>query len=164
MAEGGALDWGAVYVRTSLHGSVWLGGIATSLTALAISVGRFVGDRLNDRIGQMALLVWSGVVITVGFILAVAFPSAWISIGGFCLAGLGLSNVVPILFKLAGTQPGVSASAGLAAVTTCGYAGFLCGPPIVGYLADWKSLGFSVGSLSFFGLAISLFAPRTSEK
>jgi hypothetical protein len=49
--------------------------------------------------------------------------------------GAGLGVVVPILFRAAASAPGVSASVGVAAVSTIGWLGFLAGPPAIGFAA-----------------------------
>ena len=65
-----------------------------------------------------------------GLVLSIGRPSA--AIAGFGLVGLGISNVVPVLFRAAGEMPGVQAGSALAAVATTGYFGFLAGPPAIG--------------------------------
>jgi MFS family permease len=62
---------------------------------------------------------------------------------GFALVGLGLSNVVPIVYSTAGNTEGIKPSVGIAMATTIGYAGFFVGPPIIGFLAD--SFGLRIG-------------------
>jgi hypothetical protein len=49
--------------------------------------------------------------------------------------GAGLGVVVPVLFRAAGTTPGVSASVGVAAASSIGWLGFLAGPPMIGFVA-----------------------------
>jgi hypothetical protein len=56
------------------------------------------------------------------------------------MMGLGLAAVVPTLFRAAGSQPGIPASAGIAAVSTMGYAGGLIGPPFIGTVAGVVTL------------------------
>jgi hypothetical protein len=56
------------------------------------------------------------------------------------MMGLGLAAVVPTLFRAAGSQPGIPASMGIAAVSTMGYAGGLIGPPVIGTVAGVATL------------------------
>ena len=62
------------------------------------------------------------------------------AIVGFGMMGLGLAAVVPTLFRAAGSQPGIPASVGIAAVSTMGYAGGLIGPPVIGTVASAVTL------------------------
>ena len=55
---------------------------------------------------------------------------------GFLLVGLGASNLVPVLFRRAGSQRVMPAGLAIAAITTAGYAGILVGPAGIGFLAE----------------------------
>jgi hypothetical protein len=57
------------------------------------------------------------------------------AVAGCALVGLGIANVIPILFSRAGGLPGVAPGRALAAVAAVGYGGFLAGPPLIGVLA-----------------------------
>jgi MFS family permease len=61
-------------------------------------------------------------------------------ITGFFMVGIGLSVIVPIAYSVAGNAPDLPPGVGLAMVTTVGYSGFLVGPPIIGFIADWQTL------------------------
>ena len=60
---------------------------------------------------------------------------------GFGLVGLGITNVIPILFSAAGRTPDGAPGTAIAAVATAGYAGFLTGPPVIGLVADVSGIG-----------------------
>ena len=160
VCEGGLLDWTALYLRSSLRATAELGAIGIAVVNLALSASRFGGDGVVARFGYRKVLMGSGLVTALGILAGVTLPVPVAAIAGFGFAGLGVANIVPILFAKGGTVKGFSAGTGLAAITTCGYAGFLLGPPAVGYVADLRSLGFSIGLLSVLGLMVSLFAGR----
>ena len=63
-------------------------------------------------------------------------PSPWLAIAAFAVSGLGIANMVPILFSAAGNQPGVSPGAGMSVVTTMGYSGILVAPSIIGFVGE----------------------------
>jgi MFS family permease len=65
------------------------------------------------------------------------------------LIGFGASNLVPVLFSLAGRQKAMPAGLAIAAVTTTGYAGILAGPAAIGALSQATSL-----STAFWLLAV----------
>jgi hypothetical protein len=64
----------------------------------------------------------------------------WSALIGFGLVGLGLANVIPIVFSAAGRVPGVPAGTALAAVASTGYAAYLAGPPMIGLAAGVAGL------------------------
>ena len=80
------------------------------------------------------------------------------------LVGLGLSVIVPIAYSKAGNMPNIEPGVGISMVTTVGYSGFLMGPPIIGFIADWVGLRIALGVvlvlflLMFF---LSTKVPRT---
>jgi hypothetical protein len=47
---------------------------------------------------------------------------------GFTLFGLGLANMIPLLFGAVGRTKDVPAGPGIAAVATAGYGGYLADP------------------------------------
>jgi fucose permease len=146
--EGAVLDWTALLLRSGLGASAELGAIGTATVNFAMAAGRFGGDRAIHAAGYRTVLVVSGIVSAIGVLAGVAVHSPYMAILGLSLSGLGTANMIPILFAKGGTVKGFSAGTGLAAVTTCAYAGFLIGPPALGYVADARSLAFAMGLLS----------------
>jgi hypothetical protein len=69
--------------------------------------------------------------------------------------GAGLGVVVPILFRAAASTPTVSASVGVAAVSTIGWLGFLAGPPAIGLAAS--ALGLRAALAIVVGATLLLF-------
>jgi MFS family permease len=63
-----------------------------------------------------------------------------VAITGFGLLGIGLGSIIPTLFSAAGNQPDLAPGAAVATVSAIGWAGFLCGPPLIGFIAGHSSL------------------------
>ena len=82
-----------------------------------------------------------------------------LAVVGCGAVGLGIANVVPILFSAAGRTPGVAPAAALAGVATMGYLGFLAGPPVIGLVAD--AAGLRTG-LAVVGLLCAVIAGGAS--
>ncbi len=160
VSEGALWDWSAVYLRDALGAPPAIAALGFGLASLAMAGGRFLGDAWNRRIGAGRLLLLSALASFFGLVLAVSLPTPPLAIAGFALAGLGLANVVPLIFRAAAQVPGVSAGHGLAAVTTCGYSGFLGGPPVVGLIAHERGLGFALGTVAALCLLIAFATPK----
>jgi hypothetical protein len=75
------------------------------------------------------------------------------------LVGLGLANVVPVLFRASSRVPGVAPGVGIAAVATTGYCGFLGGPPLIGFAAEAITL---TGALALVAASIGVIAVRAT--
>ena len=158
VAEGAVLDWGALHLRGSLD--VGPGVAATGFAAFSASMAasRFSGDWLRGRVGSVAVVRWSGCIAAAGIIVALVAPWAVLAIIGFAAVGLGLANLVPVLFGAAGRIPGQSPGAAIAALATIGYAGFLVGPPVIGFVADATSLTLALGLIFLACAAIAVAA------
>jgi fucose permease len=145
LAEGAMGDWTAVYLRDSLEATPALAATGFAAFSLTMAVGRFCGDGLASRMGAAALLRASGALAAAGLAvsLLIGHPSA--AIVGFGLVGLGVANLIPILFSAAGRAPGLPAATALAAVATTGYCGYLAGPPLIGLTADVVGLPLALG-------------------
>ena len=135
-SEGAVLDWGALYLRQELGSDIATAGFAFGAFAGAMALMRFLGDGVRNRLGAVATFRISGVVAAAGMLVAGLAPSPWIAIAAFAISGLGIANMVPILFSAAGNQPGVSPGAGMSVVTTMGYSGILVAPSIIGFIGE----------------------------
>ena len=159
ISEGSMADWSAVYLRDTLLTSGETAALGFAAFSLMMAVGRFTGDALRSKMNSVQLVQLCGVLAAVGlgFALLVGNPIA--AIIGFGCVGLGLANIVPVLFSAAGRVPGVQAGAGIAAVSSAGYAGFLVGPPLIGFVAKATNLSIGLALIvAFCGLIALLTA------
>jgi len=135
LAEGAAADWSAVYLSDSLGATAAVAALGYAGFSLAMATSRTAGDRLTGRLGPAALASSGGLLAATGLALALAVASTPAALAGFAAMGAGLGVVVPVLFRAAGSSPGVPAGVGIAAVSTIGWLGFLAGPPAIGFAA-----------------------------
>src|SRR5215472_7454216 len=104
------------------------------------------------------LLRAGGLVAAFGMTIALTAPELVLAVFGFALFGLGLANMVPILFGAAGRARGVPPGLGIAAVATAGYAGLLTGPPMIGVTAELVGLRLALVTILFGVLVVAAFA------
>lgn len=159
LAEGSLIDWCAVYMVETVGTRPAAGAAAYAAFSLAMTAGRLTGDRVADRFGRDRTLAASATLAAVGLAAAVTLPHPLAAPAAFGLAGLGLANVVPLLFGAATRIPGVPPGAGVATVAAFGYAGALTGPPVVGFAAEWTSLRLALLGLAVAAAAIALLVP-----
>jgi fucose permease len=155
LTEGAMADWSAVYLRHSLSVSPELAGAGYAMFSVTMAAGRLAGDRLVTAFGPAPLLRLGGLLAATGLGTALALHQPLAALVGFGCMGLGLSNIIPLLFSAAGRTPGVSPSMAVAAVSTTGYGGFLAGPPLIGLVADWVGLPLALGLLAAFALLVA---------
>ena len=151
LVEGALLDWSALLVTDAGLVAATQGGLGYMLFAVAMTAGRFGGDAVVARIGDRATMFWGGLATVAGFVVLLMAPVAAAAMAGFLLIGLGASNLVPVLFRRAGTQQVMPPALAVAAITTMGYAGVLAGPAAIGFIAK------GIGLHSAFWLLCLLF-------
>jgi hypothetical protein len=67
---------------------------------------------------------------------------------------------VPVLFSAAGQQPGIAPAHGIAAVSSVGYFGLMAGPPVIGFIAEARSLTAGLLVVIFFSAVVAAMAER----
>lgn len=162
IGEGAMYDWSVLHMRESLDSPQPVAALAYAAFSITMALGRFGGDYVRARLGAADLLRWSGLLAAVALLLAVASPHAPLALAGFALVGLGVANMVPVLFACASRVPGISAAHGISGVASIGYLGFLAGPPFIGMLAQQTSLPLALGVLSIFFAAQTALARRAA--
>jgi len=146
--EGAMADWTSVYLSADLAAGPGLAASGYAAFSLAMAAGRFAGDRLTAALGPVRLARASALLACAGLAAAVAAPFPLAAAGGFALTGLGLSNLIPLLFSAAGRTPGVAPGQAIAGTAAAGYMGFLIGPPVIGFTAGLTSLRVSLAGLA----------------
>jgi len=156
MGEGAMADWSAIYMERIVESTknLQVAGLFTFSGFMAL--GRFGGDSGRDRYGDKVMMISGAFISILGIVLVLSLAHPYLVILGFGLVGLGLSNVVPIVFSLAGNYPGIQPGVGIAAATTIGYSGFVVGPPLIGFIADASDLRIALGILGIMFLIMAV--------
>jgi MFS family permease len=153
--EGAIGDWGALHLRQDLGAGPGLAAAGYAAFALAEACGRLAGSWLLLRLGQTRVLVLGGLTACAGMLAAALAPSVPVALVGFALTGLGVANMFPAAMTRAGLVAGPN---GVAAASTLGYAGFLLGPPTIGFLATAVGLSTGLTTVSVLALVAALLA------
>ena len=110
----------------------------------------------------MLTLRASGLLAAAGLLLAALAPSDTLAIVAFFIAGLGVANMVPIMFSAAGNYPGMPSSVAISIVTMVGYAGILVAPASIGFIAEHIGFRSTYAGLSVLLIIVVLLAGRTA--
>jgi MFS family permease len=157
--EGAVSDWGALHLREDLGAAPALAAAGYAAFALAEACGRLAGSTLLARLGQTRVLVYGGLVTCAGMIAAALAPALPLALAGFALAGLGVANAFPTAMARVGILAGPN---GVATASTLGYAGFLLGPPAIGFLASAVSLRAALTTVSLLAI-VAVTLARTAS-
>jgi MFS family permease len=140
LVEGAIADWSAIYLRTSVLAGPGLAALGYAVFSGAMAAGRLAGDYLTGKLGRAQLACYGALLAAAGLALVVLFGNAASALVGFTCAGAGLATIIPNTFAAAGNIEGSAPGPSLAVVTTAGYAGFLCGPPLIGFVAQLSTI------------------------
>ncbi|GGA82259.1 MFS transporter [Puia dinghuensis] len=153
--EGTMIDWSGIYFRKAVHTTQSVATLGFVAYTITMTLGRLTGDRLTSRFGIRRMLIYSGMLIAGGLLVAVLLPYPLTAGFGFILTGFGVSCVIPMVYILAGRAVGMSSGSAIASVSTVAYLGFLVVPPLVGSVAQAAGLRGAFGMMVGFGLLIT---------
>lgn len=138
--EGSVGEWGSLLLHDAKGASEQVAALVFAVFSLAVVVCRLFGDGLRTRWGDFRLVFTGAVLAFLG--LALVLLSAWplLCLGGYALMGFGLAPIVPVLFSRAGALPTVAPRKASAVVSIMSYSGLLFFPPLLGFIAQKKSL------------------------
>jgi len=160
LCEGAMADWITLYFKEAVDLSSYSSTIGFSSFALAMVLGRFTGDYISRNFGVKNILSLNGILISVGMLITLCIPQVEFKIIGCFLTGLGISTIVPLIYSQAGNQKNIEPAIAIAGVSTIAYIGFLIGPVIIGYLADFLDLQKALVLLIILGLTASIVAKK----
>ncbi len=158
MVEGSVLDWAAIMMHERFLLDAGIAALAFGFYQAGMAASRLGGDWMRHQFGSVNVVVVSALLAAIGTAVALVAPNSWITFAGFIAGGVGIGNVAPMLFAGGGRLEPDAPGRGIAAVTSMGYAGFLVGPPLIGFVAQLTSLPFALGLTVLASLIIAIFA------
>ncbi|MGF9647870.1 MFS transporter [Pseudarthrobacter oxydans] len=143
LTEGAGNDWIAKASVDGLGTSESTGALMFALFVLAMTAMRFLGGRVIDKYGRVAVLRASMAAAAAGLCLFVLAGNVWLAAVGAALWGVGAALAFPMGMSAAADDP-QHAAARVSVVSTLGYTSFLAGPPLLGYLGDLTGIHFAL--------------------
>ena len=159
LLEGSAYDWSAVHVADVAGVDPGVAAVAVVVVTSFMVGMRLVGDSAVARFGHRRVVQVGAVVAAAGFgITAFLTPLAVILVG-WALVGLGVAMIAPQIYATAGHLGGGRM---LSIVVTFGYAAFLAGPGVLGWLVHTTGVQHAMllpFALSFVLVVITRWMP-----
>jgi MFS family permease len=164
ICEGMMFDWSGVFFQSVVKVSESQRTIGYISFMGCMTTGRMFADALINYWGPRKQLMLSGLLVTLGLVIAIIYPTIITSTIGFMLVGFGVSSVIPTIYGSVGrsAEPG-QASIALASVSSIGFFGFLIGPPIVGFLSGALGLRWAFLTISILGLVTFIQSYRLKK-
>ena len=153
-----AMNWSSLLLseQGAGPGRVGLGLVALQGTMI---VGRLVGDRIIDAVGQRAVIAWGGALVTLGMSVALLLSSVPGTLLGMAISGAGCAVAVPVAYSAADDVEGLPPGLGLTIVSWLARLAVLLAPPVVGRLADNHGLWVALAYGLLGGLIMVTFWP-----
>jgi MFS family permease len=137
LSEGTATDWSALHVTEVAQVDSTTGSLGLVAVSGFMVLIRLLGDRLVARYGRRAVVRFGGACAAVGYAAVTLVSGLPLLLIGWALVGLGVGLIAPQVYAVAGHIGGGRV---LAVVVTFGYAAFLAGPAVVGFLVTQLGL------------------------
>lgn len=163
LAEGAVLDWSALYLTGEKSLEVSLGGLGYAAYTLMVTIARFGGAPVINRLGPARVIALGGLVAALGIALTLSTTSWPLALLGYGLCGLGCANVAPVLISSLSRQTIMPMHTAVTVATTIGFAGVLAGPALMGVVAQLFSLGAAFFMLMLLLLGIIPASRRFSD-
>lgn len=158
--EGAMFDWSGVYFQEIVQ--VAKENVILGYTSFMIMMasGRFIGDKVIQKIGKKLTLQISGILMFVGMGISVFIPEMVPCMIAFMLVGVGVACNVPVVYSIAGRHKTIESGIAITMVSSISFLGFLMGPPLIGYIAELSDLRYSFGIFALFGILMTVLARR----
>ena len=161
------LDWSALWLTKDLLIPLYLGGAVIFAFNIGEISARLIASKMINKGSEK--LVGGYLSIAAGVILffSILTSNFYIIVFGMLLFGFGTANFIAIIFRLAIRITDEPISLTVANLITLGFAGFIFGPALVGYLAEFLSLTFNMYLLSVVwglnGVALLVMMKRVNS-
>ncbi|SCY07617.1 Fucose permease [Nonlabens sp. Hel1_33_55] len=164
--EGAVEHWSNLFLFDVVHVTESQAGYGFIVFSLTMTLGRFLGDGISNRIGATTVMAYGFILAALAYGLILA-SNIYVSVLGFGILGLGISVIIPELFRLAGRTKRLSASLAISVVSGIGFLGFLVGPVLLGFISNISSLTMSyvfLLALVVLAFLLVIFWLRTKYK
>ena len=142
------MDWSGIFITEVHNMDIALAGTGYSIYSAAMLLCRFGGDAAVRRLGRKTVALGGMVISCLGFLLLILSPWEEGTFASFFIMGIGLANVVPVVFSIMGKQKDMPSAQAIAAVSTVGYMGVLGGPAAIGFISNATSLNIAFGIIA----------------
>ena len=161
------IDWSPVWLTKDLSAPLFLGGLAIMFFNAGEIIARVSASKLINRFGEIIIGSYFSIVSCVVLFITILTMNLNIILFGVLIFGFGTANFVAIVLRQAISESNEGISLTVSNLITLGFGGFIFGPVVVGYLAEFISLTFNMYLLSviwgFNGLALFYLIKRNKN-
>ncbi|WNO11114.1 MFS transporter [Teredinibacter sp. KSP-S5-2] len=140
IVEGAMNDWSALYLAREVEASAFLMPFGIAIFSLSMVIGRLFSDRIRDRIDDHTMISAGCFIAAIGLLVGVSLGTLYSALIAFALVGLGMAPVTPCVYAAAAKRSAFV----LTTVASMGTAGFLAGPPVIGFISGASSIKYGM--------------------
>ena len=158
------LVWSALWLTKDLLVPLYLGGAIIFAFNIGEISARLIASKMIKKSSEKAIGGYLSIAAGLVLFASILTSNFYIIVFGMLLFGFGTANFIAIIFRLAIRITDEPINLTVANLITMGFSGFIFGPALVGYLAEFISLTFNMYLLSIVwglnGVALIIMMER----
>lgn len=151
VTEAAMNDWSALYLRDVARAAEQVTPMGIAVVSAMMVLARLFADRWRVRWGDKPVVVAGAALASAGLATALVAGGVVPALIGFACVGLGMAAVTPCIYVAAARE----GSDALTLVAAMGTTGLLCGPPLIGFIANASSLVWGMGAVAVSALLVA---------
>lgn len=162
-AEATAMTWASTYFVEVKGISVERSAALASLFFIGLTMGRFVGGFIMDRIGDRKMILYgTGILLCGAVLLMIPTQNQIISFIGYSVIGLGCAPIYPCIIHSTPSNFGAQNSGAIIGIQMASaYVGSTFIPPLFGVVGKWLGYGILPFYLVFFVVLMICMTEKT---
>ena len=142
------LDWSALWLTKDLLVPLYLGGAVIVAFNIGEICARLIASKMINKYSEKLVGGYLSIIAGIILFLSILTLNFHVIIFGMILFGFGTANFIAIIIRQAIRITDEPIALTVANLITMGFAGFIFGPALVGYLAEYIGLTFNMYLLS----------------
>ena len=142
------IDWSPVWLTKDLGAPLYLGGMIILFFNVGEIFARLLASKLINYLNEEIVGGYFSLFSCIILGLSIVTMNLNFIIPGMILFGFGTANFIAVVYRQAIKSSNEPINLTVSNLATLGFAGFIFGPVIVGYMAEYFGLTFNMYVLS----------------
>ena len=161
------LDWSALWLTKDLLIPLYLGGSIIIAFNIGEITARLVASKMIKKTSDKFIGGYLSILAGIVLFLSILTTNFYVIVFGTLLFGFGTANFIAIIYRQAIKITDEPIALTVANLVTLGFSGFIFGPALVGYLAEYLGLTFNMYLLCIVwglnGVALLIMMKRIEQ-
>lgn len=149
MSEATVEAWSALHIERTLGGGAAEGALGPAMLGLTMTIGRFSGQLVADRVREVSVVTWASLMAATGAVIAATAATPMFAYLGFGILGLGVSVIGPMGLALVGRLvPAHFRTEAISRAAVIGFSGMFWAPSLMGFVSQGFGLRVAFGCVA----------------